>query len=113
MFIGIWVFQTVSCGDSSEADELEQTLQAIYAEDTAQALAAPRREVEVEAAATEAPADAPPEPEKEPLLMPGEPPNPDRILEDSDSSIRASEHRVLSGDNFLKITLKGLSPRRK
>lgn len=32
---------------------------------------------------------------------PGEPPEPERTLEDSDSSIKAEEHRVLSGDNFL------------
>jgi hypothetical protein len=36
-----------------------------------------------------------------PALMPGEPPTPDRTLQDSDSSLRAYEHRVLSGDNIL------------
>ena len=36
-----------------------------------------------------------------PGLTPGEPPKLERTLEDSDASLRASEHRVLSGDNIL------------
>jgi hypothetical protein len=34
-------------------------------------------------------------------MMPGEPPEPDRTLKDADSSIRAYEHRTISGDRFL------------
>ena len=71
--------------NASEA-EIELTLQAIYAENTAQALA--------DAAAVEAPT-------KIPLLMPGEPPEPERTLKDFDSSIRAYENRAVSGDRFL------------
>ena len=39
-------------------------------------------------------------PKRPPLNMPGDIPDPNRTLADSDSSIRAEEHRVLSGDNF-------------
>lgn len=43
-----------------------------------------------------------PEPTEIPLLQPGEPnPEAERTLEDSDASIKAYEHRVVSGDNFL------------
>jgi hypothetical protein len=34
-------------------------------------------------------------------MLPGEPPKPDRILKDFDSSINAYEHRTISGDRFL------------
>ena len=40
-------------------------------------------------------------PTKVPLLMPAEPPEPERTLKDFDSSIRASENRAVSGDRFL------------
>ncbi|MDK2979986.1 MAG: hypothetical protein PWQ55_333 [Chloroflexota bacterium] len=36
-----------------------------------------------------------------PSLMPVDPPASERTLEDSDSSLRANEHRTLSGDNIL------------
>ena len=43
-----------------------------------------------------------PEPTEIPPLQPGEPnPEAERILEDSDASIKAYEHRAVSGDNFL------------
>jgi len=42
------------------------------------------------------------EPEPIPSIFPNEIPDPVRTLADSDSSLRASEHRVLSGDNFLE-----------
>lgn len=43
-----------------------------------------------------------PEPTEIPPLQPGEPnPESERVLEDSDASIKAYEHRVVSGDNFL------------
>ena len=45
--------------------------------------------------------EAPPEPTPIPFLQPGEPPEPERILEDTDASLRAYEKRVLGGDNFL------------
>ncbi len=38
---------------------------------------------------------------EDPTLTPGEPPAPERTLQDSDASLRASEHRVLSGDHIL------------
>jgi len=89
--------------DDEISDEaaIEQTLQAVYAADTAQALA------DADAAAEQPTAEAPtaepppPEPPKVILMMPSEPPEPDRTLEDADSSIKASENRTLSGDNFL------------
>lgn len=37
---------------------------------------------------------------KAPAKLPGEPPKPSRTLEDTDSSVKASEKRVLSGDKF-------------
>ncbi len=46
----------------------------------------------------------PPKPEEEPLkpsIWPEDPPESERTLEDSDSSLRSYENRVLSGDNFL------------
>ncbi|MDO9547040.1 MAG: hypothetical protein Q7J07_09880 [Pelolinea sp.] len=86
------MIQAVSCnaagGKSANELAAEQTLQAIYAEETAQA----------EKVAPEAEAPASP---KAPLLMPGEPPEPERTLEDADSSIRAYENRAVSGDKFL------------
>jgi len=90
LLVGVWIIQAAACSspsDSSASDaEIELTLQAIYAENTAQAEAA--------AAAVEVPT-------KIPLLMPGEPPQPERTLKDFDSSIRASENRAVSGDRFL------------
>ena len=41
------------------------------------------------------------EPKPVPSIFPNEIPDPVRTLADSDSSLRACEHRVLSGDNFL------------
>ena len=91
---------------AAEEDEFnaEATLQAIYSEQTieAQAAAAEVEETEEEEApleAAELPTSAPPEPEA--TFVPGEPPDPERILEDADSSLRATENRVLSGDAFL------------
>jgi hypothetical protein len=40
-----------------------------------------------------------------PSLLPGEPPEPDHTLQDSDASLRAEEHRVLTGDNILNKPL--------
>jgi len=90
VLLGVWIIQAAACNSSSDSSaseaEIELTLQAIYAENTAQALA--------DAAAVEAPT-------KIPLLMPGEPPKPERTLKDFDSSIRAYENRAVSGDRFL------------
>jgi len=89
LLMAIWIIQAAACNSSSDSSageaEIELTLQAIYAEDTAQALAA---------AVVEAPT-------KVPLLTPGEPPEPERTLKDFDSSIRAYENRAISGDRFL------------
>ena len=45
---------------------------------------------------------ATPEPTEIPKLAPGEITEPERILEDADSSIKAEENRALTGDNFLE-----------
>jgi len=87
LFVGIWIIQAAACsssGDKSSNEiEAEKTLQAIYADETAQA--EPEIIEEVQAA----------------LLMPVEPPETERTLKDFDSSIRASENRAVSGDKFL------------
>jgi len=81
------IIQAAACsssGDKSAGEiEAEQTLQAIYADETAQAEPVVVEEVQA------------------PLLMPAEPPEPERTLKDFDSSIRASENRAVSGDRFL------------
>jgi hypothetical protein len=77
---------TVACGESAEEAAAKAALEAIYAEETRQA----------------AEAAEPVQPVKlEPSLIPGDPPEPERTLEDSDSSIRAYENRAVTGDNFL------------
>jgi len=94
LLIGMTIFVMVSCGaeDTDEA-AIEATIQAIYLQDTQQA--------ELSAAEPEEPAPPPEEPEEIEDLIPGEPPEPERTLADSDSSIKAAEKRTLSGDNFL------------
>lgn len=58
---------------------------------------ATKEEVAVEIQPTNAP-----EPTAVPYMTPGEPsPEAERILEDSDASLKAAEKRVVSGDNFL------------
>lgn len=108
---------------NTEAEEpmnAEETLQAIYAQETQEAATVVEEDAESE------PADAVP-PDKSELpsrdgrkgqgeqnqqrdqpqgqraqrQRPGEVPEPDQTLEDSDSSLRSDENRVLSGDNFL------------
>ena len=92
-------------GPSQEDIAAEATLEALYAEETAAAQAAAdsaaaeaQTEVEQEAAEPEA-AEPPPMPE--PAIMPSDPPESERTLEDSDSSIKGDENRTLSGDNIL------------
>ena len=97
LLAGILIVLSVSCGPSGDS-AAEQTLQAIYAEETAQAEAAANAAMEEEPA--EAPA-APEEPTKVPLMVPGEPPEPERTLEDTISSYYAYENRATAGDNFL------------
>ena len=96
VLMGILAIQSVSCTGSGapDADELaaEQTLEAIYAEETAQAI------VDVEPEAIVEIADEAPE---TPMLMPAEPPESERTLVDFDSSLRAYENRTISGDRFL------------
>jgi len=107
MLMGIWIIQAVSCNSSvdtsSTESAAEQTLQAIYAEDTAQAESAAieAKEVVPTEVPTQVPTQAPQQPTKAPLMMPGEPPEPYRILVDSDSSLKAHENRAVLGDNFL------------
>ncbi len=95
LLAGVWIILTVSCNasGSKSASEIaaEQTLEAIYAEETAQAEDDAIAGLEAEEA----------QPTETPLLMPGEPPEPERTLKDADSSIRAYENRAVSGDRFL------------
>lgn len=90
----------VSCGPkaetTSEAD-LQRTLQAIYADETLEA--ADSQPPAVEVAPTE-------EPQAEPtaqveFTLPGEPPEPERTLEDVNSSYSAAENKATAGDNIL------------
>jgi hypothetical protein len=102
---------SAACGAESGADEEEfdadATLAAIYQEETAQAQAAADSAPAEAEAETEAEEEAPepevtePLPTKEPAIMPSDPPESERTLEDSDSSIKADENRTLSGDNIL------------
>ena len=92
----------VSCAAPEKSEKeiaAEQTLSAIYAQQTAQAAAVPEPVVE------EAPIDAEePEPVEEPeatWLEPGEIPEVNRTLADSNSSYNAWEHKATQGDNFL------------
>ena len=90
LLLGVCIISATACNSSSDTSaseaEIELTLQAIYAENTAQAQA--------DAAVVKAPT-------KVPLLMPAEAPESERTLKDFDSSIRASENRAVSGDRFL------------
>lgn len=108
ILMGIWIIQAVSCnssGDTSSTESAaEQTLQAIYAEDTAQAESAAieAKEVVPTEIPTQVPTQVPQQPTKESFMMPaGEPPVPERTLVDSNSSYKAHENRAVLGDNFL------------
>ncbi len=97
VIIALLIVQATACTpeNKSEAEiAAEITLQAIYAQQTQDAVI-PVTGSEAEEAAEAAAIEI--------LLRPGNnPPNPVRTLADSDSSLRASEHRVLSGDKFLE-----------
>jgi len=99
VIITVCILQATACvpqGKSEAEIAAEITLAAIYAEETAQA-AIPITGSEVEEVGEEAGSAV------EILLYPSESvPEPLRTLADSDSSLRASEHRVLSGDKFLE-----------
>jgi hypothetical protein len=91
----------------SEADS-QATVAALVEAKAAQTAAAAEAPV-VEAPTAEAPGDTP-EPTPEPaveaptpeaLMMPGEPPDPDRTLEDVNSSHFAYEHKATAGENYL------------
>ncbi|MCJ7557869.1 MAG: hypothetical protein MUP90_13270, partial [Gammaproteobacteria bacterium] len=90
-----------ACGPGKDELAAQQALDEIYAQRTAEAAAA------VEAAPAEeappAPEPAPEEPkESETLaLTPGEPPEPERTLEDYISWYAAAEKKGVGGDNFL------------
>jgi len=110
LLIGIWIIQAVSCSSSSDistndSNSAEQTLQAIYAEDTAQAETVVKEAEEVVPTLIPTQPPQPPLPPQQPtkvsLLMPGEPPEPIRTLKDSNSSFKAHENRAVLGDNFL------------
>jgi hypothetical protein len=92
----------VGCGSPAKSEAeiaAEQTLSAIYAEGTAQALAVQQPVVEEPAEVMVEPAAK--EPQQEDWLTPGEPPEPERTLKDSISSYFAPERKATQGDNFL------------
>ena len=101
ILIFITSIMLVSCAAPEKSEKeiaAEQTLSAIYAQQTAQAAAVPEPVVD------EAPVVAE-EPEKEATeaewLEPGEIPEVNRTLADSNSSYNADEHKATQGDNFL------------
>jgi hypothetical protein len=86
----------------AEEAAAKATLEALHAEEAAHAAATAEAELaEAEQAEPEEPSEPEPE-EPEFSIAPGEPPPPQRTLEDSDSSIRAWENRAVTGDNFQK-----------
>ena len=97
------IILTGACTANSTPDDdamaAEETLQSIYAQETLSAENA-SSDVQDESSPSPSPQPAKP-PKRPPLTIPNEPPEPNRTLSDSDSSIKAEEHRVLSGDNFL------------
>ena len=95
-----------ACGTEAPeaaAADSQATVAALVEEKAAQTASA------AEAPAAEAPADTPepaPEPTAEaptpePLLMPDDPPDPERTLEDVNSSYFAYEHKATAGENYL------------
>ena len=94
---------TISTDDAQDIGA-QETLQAVYAEQTA---AAAEPEEEVQSVGTAAPAQQARKNQnaqqnrRNGVLRPEDVPEASLILEDSDSSTKAEEHRTLSGDNFL------------
>ena len=111
LLMGTLLIQTVSCSllgeTSTDESNAEQTLQAMYMDFTAQAESAANEIVETatieakEVIPTLMPTQPPQQPTKESFMMPGEPPEPERTLVDSNSSYKAHENRAVLGDNFL------------
>lgn len=125
LLISILLTQASACVTlSSTSDEeinADETLQAIYTHETQEAESA------IEKEPSEGDTSEPPGPDAQgkggrkgqgqdqqkgqqreqaqgqrpQRQLPGDVPEPDQTLEDSDSSIKADENRVLSGDNFL------------
>ena len=102
------ILQLAACSTKDdEAAMLSQTLQAIYLQDTQEAMGIAMTEIanaqaeEPAAPAAEVAATATSEPAPAPSITPGNPPDSERTLEDSDASLRSYENRVLSGDNIL------------
>lgn len=110
LLIGAIVTQASACATlspaSEENSEAEETLQTIYAEQTQAAESADEEVLDTVEAGTPA---APGQDQQQrrqrvkrpPIDKPTDVPEPYQTLEDSDSSLRADENRVLSGDNFL------------
>ncbi len=87
--MAIWILQAAACAPASATAEPTQ--------------AAPTAEKAISAPTlAPKPTKRPPRPTRTTPLLPGDPPEAERTLEDSDSSIRAYENRTLSGDNFLE-----------
>ncbi len=126
LLAGVLVIQMSACAmlaatsDEGESFDAEETLQAIYAHETQEAASSSEGVAEPDSAEA-LPADKPEVPAQGGRKGQGQPgqqrgqtqgqrpvggrpddvPEPDQTLEDSDSSLRAEENRVLSGDNFL------------
>jgi len=101
LLVSLVATQITSCGQSTE-NEMEETLQAIYHTYTAEALVAPQVTQPPDQAPAEAsPTETPPPTPPPQLIQPGEPGEPDRTLEDVNSSVRAEENRGIGGDKFL------------
>lgn len=107
LLVGIWIIQAVSCNNNSTGEsEAEQTLEAIYAAETAQAIYSEETKSAESSKSDDDSTSGPAsqskqKPKRPPLNIPDDPPEPERTLADSDSSLRAEEGRTLSGDNFL------------
>ena len=101
-----------ACGGSAKTTDeanLQETLQAIYAADTLQAIEAQQTAVAADQAMAEQPTAEPPaeepvaeEPTPSEFMMPGEPPKElDRTLEDSVAGYTGEDKKATQGDNIL------------
>jgi hypothetical protein len=90
ILLGIWLLQAAACQPAPKPirEEVEVVEEAT-------------EEVATEAPTTAAGQPAAKTPEK-PNFLPGEVPEAERTLQDSDAGLRAYEKRVLSGDDFTK-----------
>jgi hypothetical protein len=83
------------------APTLEEAQPAVTAPEVEEEVEPQPEPVEMEAAEESPTLPAVEDEPAAPLLMPADPPDAERTLQDTDSSIRAEEKRTLSGDNIL------------